>query len=111
MIQVVIREKWAKENFSFAAKRLMEREPYCTLCFGATLASPHQLTYFNLFRGYRGGFRYFALSFIPQLLYPSRHGRKTHIHSTGRSCNGVVLIKDQLSGFAFKLCAEISLFH
>lgn len=41
MIQVVIWEKWAKENFSFAAKRLMEREPYCTLCFGATLASPH----------------------------------------------------------------------
>nr|DAZ41220.1 MAG TPA: hypothetical protein [Caudoviricetes sp.] len=66
-----------------------------------------QLTYFNLFRGYRGGFRYFSLSFIPQLLYPSRHGRKTHIHSTGRSRNGVVLIKDQLSGLAFKLCAEI----
>lgn len=27
------------------------------------------------------------------------------------SCNGVVLIKDQLSGLAFKLCTEISFFH
>ena len=30
---------------------------------------------------------------------------------SSRSCNGVVLAKDQLSGFAFKLCAEISFFH
>ncbi|ECN5336037.1 hypothetical protein OP172_003663 [Salmonella enterica subsp. enterica] len=37
----------------------------------------------------------FSLSFIPQLLYPSRHGRNTHIHSTGRSYNGVVLVRGQ----------------
>lgn len=54
---------------------------------------------------------HFALSFIPQLLYSSYHGRKTKIHSTVRISNGVVVVKDALSRFAFKLCAEIFSFH
>ncbi|WP_404853398.1 hypothetical protein, partial [Escherichia coli] len=29
----------------------------------------------------------------------------------GSICHGIVLVNDQLSGFAFKLCAEISFFH
>lgn len=32
-------------------------------------------------------------------------------HSFGGICHRVVLVNNQLSGFAFKLCAEISFFH
>lgn len=35
---------------------------------------------------------------------------KGDIHSAGCICNGVILVKDQLGGFAFKLCSETSSF-
>ncbi|HBX6226682.1 TPA: hypothetical protein MH652_27425 [Klebsiella pneumoniae] len=44
------------------------------------------------------------------MFHPSRHCGKADIHSAGCICHGIVLVNDQLSGFAFKLCAE-SLWH
>ena len=49
-------------------------------------------------------------TFITQLFYPSRHVRKTHIHSTGRICNGVVLVKNQLSGIT-SLSTQLTTFQ
>ena len=47
---------------------------------------------------------------ITQLFDPSCHCGKVDIHSFGGICHRVVLVNNQLSGFAFKLCAEISFF-
>ena len=66
---------------------------------------------FDLFWCYRRGFWCFALTLITQLFYPSCHCGKADIHSFGGICHRVVLVNNQLSGFAFKLCAEISFFH
>ncbi len=70
-----------------------------------------QLTYFDLFWCHiRRGFWCFALTLITQLFDPSCHCGKANIHSFGGICHRVVLVNNQLSGFAFKLCAEISFF-
>lgn len=53
----------------------------------------------------------FSLTLITQLFDPSCHCGKANIHSFGGICHRVVLVNNQLSGFAFKLCAEISFFH
>ncbi|VCZ65876.1 hypothetical protein BANRA_05449 [Escherichia coli] len=58
--------------------------------------------------GVIGGFWCFALTLITQLFDPSCHCGKANIHSFGGICHRVVLVNNQLSGFAFKLCAEIS---
>ena len=50
----------------------------------------------------------FCLTLITQLFDPSCHCGKANIHSFGGICHRVVLVNNQLSGFAFKLCAEIS---
>ncbi len=51
-----------------------------------------------------------ALTLITQLFDPSCHCGKADIHSFRGICLRVVLVNNQLSGFAFKLCAEISFF-
>ena len=51
---------------------------------------------------------FFALTLITQLFDPSCHCGKANIHSFGGICHRVFLVNNQLSGFAFKLCAKIS---
>ena len=67
-----------------------------------------QLTYFDLFWCHRRGFWCFVPKLITQQFDPSCHCGKADIHSFGGICHRVVLVNNQLSGFAFKLCAELS---
>ena len=85
-------------------------DAYFILHFNALYLFP-QLTYFDLFWCHRRIFWCFALTLITQLFDPSCHCGKANIHSFGGICHCVVLVNNPLSGFAFKLCAEISFFH
>lgn len=58
-----------------------------------------------------GGFWRFALTLVTQLFDPFRHREKTNIHCLNSVRDGVILVDNQLSGFAFEFRTKISSFH